>query len=206
MSRLRSPILRAALLATVCSGSLVHGFIEQDPDEPPPMTEPGPAPASPLDSGCLALAMNRSAQVNPDGTFLVNNVPSTLGLVRVRFVCARASGILGGQTGFLMPAAGDKETVTRDSAESNCPQTEITTGPPVTVGANNVLNTKDRYVIQVPYPLGSPPDFFIDCRDKWIQQLFVNGHLVQRARIDHHFTMGTSSCHDDVDRTLLPIP
>jgi len=107
MSRLRSPILRAALLATVCSGSLVHGFIEQDPDEPPPMTEPGPAPASPLDSGCLALAMNRSAQVNPDGTFLVNNVPSTLGLVRVRFVCARASGILGGQTGFLMPAAGD---------------------------------------------------------------------------------------------------
>jgi hypothetical protein len=87
--------------------SIVSAQIEQDPTVVVPMATPGPAPASPLSPGCIASVRNRTAQPNADGTFAIFNVPSTQGLVRVRFVCVDALGrTIGGQSAFVNPLPG----------------------------------------------------------------------------------------------------
>lgn len=40
-----------------------------------------------LNEDCTANILNRRIQVNPDGTFLIGNVPVTTGAFRVRIVC-----------------------------------------------------------------------------------------------------------------------
>ncbi len=52
---------------------------------------------------CTATILNRSSQLNPDGTFSVSNIPVPVGATRVRIVCEPGSGlhvVLKG-TGYL---------------------------------------------------------------------------------------------------------
>ena len=50
-------------------------------------------PLGQLDDTCTATALNRIVQVNPDGTFVLNNVTVPVGAFRVRIVCERAGGV-----------------------------------------------------------------------------------------------------------------
>ena len=54
-----------------------------------------------LDEDCIVTAGNRTARVNPDGSFTIPNIPSTNALVRVRVTCDRNGAVLQGQTPFV---------------------------------------------------------------------------------------------------------
>ncbi|MCA9771255.1 MAG: VCBS repeat-containing protein, partial [Myxococcales bacterium] len=61
------------------------------------------ARAQQLDERCVATVLNRTAQVNPDGTFAVGNVPvpPAGGAFRVRLVCETDEGVLRAQSAFI---------------------------------------------------------------------------------------------------------
>ena len=51
---------------------------------------------------CTANILNRSIQLNSDGSFLLSNIPVPLGPMRARIVCEPASGVRNGQSSFLL--------------------------------------------------------------------------------------------------------
>ncbi len=55
-----------------------------------------------LDEDCTATILNRISQVNPDGTFVVDNVPVPLGAFRVRIVCERNGLVDRAQSNFVL--------------------------------------------------------------------------------------------------------
>lgn len=76
------------------------------PVPPTPVVLPPEPP--PLDENCTASIQNRSVQINPDGTFLLPNVPVDVGFFRVRVVCKRADGTsFGGQSDFFQFGTDD---------------------------------------------------------------------------------------------------
>ena len=56
---------------------------------------------SQLDESCTVSALNRSAQVQPDGTWVLPNVPANVGEVRVRATCVEGGETRFGQSGFV---------------------------------------------------------------------------------------------------------
>src|SRR4051812_29187298 len=54
-----------------------------------------------LDSSCVVSVLNRSAQVQPDGTWQIDNVPANFGLVRVRATCVKDGITLSGQSDLI---------------------------------------------------------------------------------------------------------
>ena len=65
-----------------------------------------PAQAAVLNEECIANILNRTVQVNRDGTFAIPNVPVPQGAFRVRVVCDRADGTTDvGQSPFVMGIA-----------------------------------------------------------------------------------------------------
>src|SRR5207244_9733196 len=51
---------------------------------------------------CTATALNRLTQVNPDGSFLLNNVPVPVGAFRVRIVCERNGKVERAHSAFVL--------------------------------------------------------------------------------------------------------
>lgn len=49
---------------------------------------------------CTASILNRTTRVNPDGSFVIDNIPSNQGLGRVRIICPDTSGNRGGASDF----------------------------------------------------------------------------------------------------------
>lgn len=65
------------------------------------------APAQELNEACTVSALNRSARVEPDGTWVLPNVPANFGRVRVRATCVEESGTRSGQSDyFVIPVNG----------------------------------------------------------------------------------------------------
>ncbi len=54
-----------------------------------------------LNEDCTATALNRNAQVEPDGDFVIGNVPITPGRFRARVVCERDGQVETYESGFL---------------------------------------------------------------------------------------------------------
>ncbi|MDY7091799.1 MAG: Ig-like domain-containing protein [Acidobacteriota bacterium] len=54
-----------------------------------------------LDSSCLISALNRTAPVEADGTWVLPNVPANLGKVRLRATCIRDGVVSTGQSEFI---------------------------------------------------------------------------------------------------------
>ena len=57
--------------------------------------------AQELDDSCVVSLLNRSANVQADGSWQLFNVPAGLGLVRVRATCVRDGETLSGQSNFI---------------------------------------------------------------------------------------------------------
>ncbi|MBI4604567.1 MAG: Ig-like domain-containing protein [Planctomycetes bacterium] len=66
---------------------------------------------NPLNEDCTASVLNRTVQVNPDGTFAIPNVPATSGLVRVRVTCERDDKVFAGASDLLEPIQNDDTVV-----------------------------------------------------------------------------------------------
>ncbi len=66
-----------------------------------------PPAAAQLDDSCVVSALNRTAPVEPDGTWVLPNVPANVGPVRVRATCVEEGLTRAGQSGFFtVPVAG----------------------------------------------------------------------------------------------------
>jgi hypothetical protein len=74
-----------------------------------PFTEPVDVPPPPpvLNENCVVSILNRTAQVRPDGTWLISNVPTNFGQVRARATCVVNGVTYGGQSElFTVPQNG----------------------------------------------------------------------------------------------------
>jgi hypothetical protein len=60
---------------------------------------------------CTASILNRTTRVNPDGTFVIDNIPSNQGLGRVRIICPDTSGNRGGASDFTRIVPGGDVSV-----------------------------------------------------------------------------------------------
>ena len=65
-----------------------------------------------LGENCTAIALNRTAQVAGDGTFVLAGVPVPAGPFRVRFICEGEEGVDLGQTDLLEGISGDETALT----------------------------------------------------------------------------------------------
>ena len=93
-----------------------------------------------LDPSCLVSVLNRTARVDPDGVWVIPNVPSSLGQVRVRATCVRDDGLKSGQSGFFtVPEDGvvrvddivfDIPAPVADRLEISAPVTTLTADTP----------------------------------------------------------------------------
>ena len=70
------------------------------------------SPASPvqaqdlLNENCTISILNRTAQVQPDGSWRIDNVPANFGAVRARATCVEGGVTLSGQSGLFVVEAG----------------------------------------------------------------------------------------------------
>ena len=55
-----------------------------------------------IDETCTVSILNRTVQVQPDGTWFVPNVPSNLGKVRARVTCIRGNEVISGATEYFI--------------------------------------------------------------------------------------------------------
>jgi len=63
--------------------------------------------AAQLDDSCVVSALNRTAPVQPDGVWVLPNVPANQGEIRVRATCTRDGVTRSGQSDFFaVPANG----------------------------------------------------------------------------------------------------
>jgi hypothetical protein len=57
-------------------------------------------------STCTASILNRTTRVNPDGTFIIDNIPSNQGLGRIRIICPDTNSTRGGASDFTRIVPG----------------------------------------------------------------------------------------------------
>jgi len=68
-----------------------------------------------LNQNCVVSVLNRTVQVNPDGTWILPNVPTNIGQVRARATCIQNGVTTSGQSAFFtIPSNGviDQITIT----------------------------------------------------------------------------------------------
>lgn len=70
-----------------------------------------PAMAALPDQSCTVNVLNRSVQVNPDGTWDMPNVPSTMGNVRARATCVQNGQTINGVTPYFTVETNKRTTV-----------------------------------------------------------------------------------------------
>lgn len=85
-------------------------------------------PAQQLDQNCVVGILNRTIRVNPDGSWVLPNVPANFGLVRARATCVNNGVTTSGESGLFL--LGPNQTL-------NLPH--ITLGPATPVPASVTL-------------------------------------------------------------------
>ncbi len=80
------------LLGVVCLGST--------------LSSPAHAQELLLNENCTISILNRTAQVQPDGSWRIDNVPANFGAVRARATCVEGGVTLSGQSGLFVVEAG----------------------------------------------------------------------------------------------------
>jgi hypothetical protein len=90
-----------------------------------------------LDRSCTVSALNRTAPVQADGSWVLPNVPSTVGRLRVRATCVDASATRSGQSDFFdLPTNGIVRVADiRFDLVEPVPATLTLTAPVTTLGA-----------------------------------------------------------------------
>src|SRR5262249_22958291 len=69
--------------------------------------QPPPPPFPPLDQNCIVSVLNRNVQVNPDGSWVLPNIPANSGQVKARATCLRNGLTISGESDFFtVPANG----------------------------------------------------------------------------------------------------
>ena len=66
-----------------------------------------------LDENCVATLLNRTVQVNPNGSFALGNIPIPTGPTRVRIVCENDDGLQRAQSLFYEPIVNGQNEITQ---------------------------------------------------------------------------------------------
>ena len=106
-----------------------------------------------LGSNCSATIANRSVQVNADGTYAIPNIPTDVGLYRVRVVCKNPDGTAThGQSGFVSLAPNSNTNISRITFGTVTP-------PPVSLSVlvPQIVFTTIGQMAQIT-PMGTFPD------------------------------------------------
>src|SRR5678815_5296952 len=65
------------------------------------------AASAQLNQNCTVSVLNRNVQVNPDGTWVLPNVPANIGQVKARATCVQNGVTISGESAFFtVPANG----------------------------------------------------------------------------------------------------
>ena len=77
-----------------------------------------------LNQNCIVSVLNRTTRVNPDGSWILPNIPAGFGRVRARATCVQAGITRSGQSDFFsIPANGNVDasahSLGRDNADSH---------------------------------------------------------------------------------------
>jgi hypothetical protein len=67
---------------------------------------PAPPAAAQLDSSCTVSVLNRTAQVQANGSWVIPNVPANFGQVRARATCVESGVTVSGESGYFTLQAG----------------------------------------------------------------------------------------------------
>src|ERR1035437_2649524 len=60
-----------------------------------------------LNQNCTVSVLNRNVQVNPDGSWVLPNIPANVGQVKARATCVRSGVTISGESAFFtVPANG----------------------------------------------------------------------------------------------------
>ena len=97
---------------------------QEIPDESGDVGEFPPLPSEPalfLDESCIATVLNRNTQINPDGTFVIRNVPVPVGAFRVRIVCERETGVERAQSPLVFGVPNGHTLLGEITFESDVP-------------------------------------------------------------------------------------
>jgi hypothetical protein len=88
-----------------------------------------------LNQGCTVSALNRSARVQSDGTWVLPNVPADQGQVRMRATCVEDGGTRSGQSDFfdVLPNGAVRVAQIRFNAPAAVPVTLTLTAPQTTL-------------------------------------------------------------------------
>ncbi|HET9777144.1 MAG TPA: hypothetical protein VFP77_11290, partial [Gemmatimonadaceae bacterium] len=110
-----------------------------------------------LDDSCVVSALNRSARVQADGTWVLTNVPSTQGLTRVRATCVANGVTRVGQSGLIaIPPNGVIAVTDIDfNVVQPIPQKLTLTAPVATLSA---VGATVQLQATATYPDGTVPD------------------------------------------------
>ncbi len=76
-----------------------------------PCLDPGNGAYAQSTDTCTASILNRTTRVNPDGTFIIDNIPSNQGLGRIRIICPDVNSTRGGASDFIQILPGDDVNV-----------------------------------------------------------------------------------------------
>ena len=110
-----------------------------------------------LNQNCTVSVLNRNVQVNPDGTWVLPNVPANIGQVKARATCVQNGVTISGEsTFFTVPANGAVNLPTITLGSSN----PIPTSLAITPGAPTLSTIGQAIQLQVTgtYPDNSTTD------------------------------------------------
>jgi len=154
---LHKSIALAARIFFLCCASLpvlhpltaVGQWLEAPPN-PTDVTIPVGPPPQVLDSTCVVAVLNRTTQVNTDGTWILPTIPANFGPVRARATCVRNGVTLFGQSDLFTLAANQSLTLPAITLGNTTPIptgiTISTTTPTLTqAGQTTQLTTMATY-------------------------------------------------------------
>src|SRR3989337_2905547 len=110
-----------------------------------------------LNENCTVSVLNRTAQVKADGSYVIPNVPSNMGLVRVRATCVENGVTRSGQSDWLtIPTSQtiDVGEIPLDAFEPS-PSAVSITSPATTLTA---IGATAQLAVMAAYPGGTNRD------------------------------------------------
>src|SRR5579859_5657475 len=114
-----------------------------------------PSAMAQLNENCTVSVLNRTVQVNADGTWVLPNIPANFGPVRARATCVNAGITTFGQSDYFTIPANDSANVppiTLGSA-SPIPLSITVTSPMATLTS---VGATSQLVVMAQYATGAP--------------------------------------------------
>ncbi len=110
-----------------------------------------------LNQNCTVSVLNRTVPVNPDGTWVLPNVPANLGQVKARATCVQNGQTIFGESGFFTIPANGAVNLPAITLGAVTPIPTLLTIAPSSISLTNAGQTV-QLAVTATYPDGSTKD------------------------------------------------